>query len=161
MLSQVGINATPRVLQGPALTDYYYNGNVDLWYDGSWGIAPSVVVPGQYDTPLWVDDAGNEFDEFAAGRTPKGGNLFGFHPEWIQELTQEYRAASAERQAEILKEMQERTATEGGSWMALARYKRWLAFKNTVHGLDNIDTLLWNFDVYTNKSMAWTWSKDA
>jgi ABC-type transport system substrate-binding protein len=161
MLSQVGINATPRVLQGPALTEYYYGGNVDLWYDGSWGIAPSVVSPGQYDPPLWVDEAGNEFDEFAAGRVPKGGNLFGFHPEWVQELTKEYRSASAERQTEILKEIQERTATEGGSWMNLARYKRWLAYKNTVHGLDNIDTLLWNFDVFTNKSMAWTWSKDA
>ena len=38
MLGQVGIKATPKVLQGPALTEYYYTGNVDIWYDGSWGI---------------------------------------------------------------------------------------------------------------------------
>ena len=103
MLGQVGIKATPKVLQGPALTEYYYNNNVDIWYDGSWGIPSVTVWPGQYDDPVWVDGEGNEYGEYADGLTPKGGNLMGFHPEWAQQALEEYRAASPERKSELLK----------------------------------------------------------
>jgi peptide/nickel transport system substrate-binding protein len=159
MLGQVGIKATPKVLQGPALTEYYYNNNVDIWYDGSWGIPSVTVWPGQYDDPVWVDGEGNEYGEYADGLTPKGGNLMGFHPEWAQQALEEYRAASPERKSELLKMIQERTALEGTSWMTLARYNRWISHKDSVSGVDNPDTVLWNFDVFCTKSNAWTWSK--
>jgi peptide/nickel transport system substrate-binding protein len=159
MLGQVGIKATPKVLQGPALTEYYYNGNVDLWYDGSWGIPSVTVYPGQYDDPIWVDEDGNEYDEYADGLSPKGGNQFGFHPQWAQEALEEYRSASPERKSELLAVIQERTAQEGTSWMTLARYNRWISHRDNVQGVDNPDTVLWNFDVFCTKSNAWTWSK--
>jgi ABC-type transport system substrate-binding protein len=161
MLAQVGIQATPRVLQGPALADYQANNQVDLWYDGSWGIWTTTVWPGSFDPPVWADAAGKEYAEPGPDRTLLRGQGLGFAPQWAQDLIKEYRTASPERKEEILQIVQERTATEGHNMMALARYNRWLAFKNNVHGLDNPDTLLWNFDVFTNKSMAWTWSKDA
>ncbi len=159
MLGQVGIKATPKVLQGPALTEYYYTGNVDIWYDGSWGIPSVTVWPGQYDDPIWVDADGNEYGEYAEGRTPKAGNLMGFHPEWAQEALEEYRAATPERKSELLKLIQERTANDGTSWMTLARYNRWISHKDDIVGVDNPDTVLWNFDVFCTKSNAWTWSR--
>jgi ABC-type transport system substrate-binding protein len=157
MLGQVGIKAHPRTYQGPALTEHYDKGEVDLWYNGTW--ATTTFLPGNWDPPVYVDAAGQSYDEWAEGREFKSGNRFGFHPEWLQALVAEERAASPERRAAIRAEVEERLATEGSSFMILARYKRFLAFRDTVHGLDNPDSALWAFNVYVNNSQASTWWK--
>lgn len=159
MLGQVGITAHSRSYQGPALQDVVAKGDVDLWYDG---LFSSAFEPGQFEPPIYVDAQGNKYEEPGPGRelASHRQTAFGFHPDWIQQLIREHRAAPPERREQIRVEVEERLAEEGSSWMTLARYKKFLAAHKNVHGLDNPDTILWQGDVFMNKSMAWTWSKE-
>jgi len=159
MLGQVGIKAHSRSYQGPALEEVVARGEIDLWYDGSYATA---FEPGQFDSPIYADAAGNESEEPGPGRELKTHRqtAFGFHPEWLQKLLQEYRMSPPERREQIRVEVEARLGEEGSSWMTLARYKKFLAVHKNVHGMDNPDTILWQGNVFVNKSMAWTWSKE-